>query len=172
MPSCVSRATSFSGCPGSVCSLFIWKFPFWRSSFRNLLNRAAVRGALRHMARFCGQVRNTLRILPGLAVRRGMVLFQHAAQGQRGPSFDGSRLFLVRKPRFLDGIGYRGAGKAVQWGRREFHPDSCRPHHTRTLPPGSWSPARIRSGILLPERMSGYPDEYPRQVPPADAGCC
>ena len=90
---------------------FHLEVPFLAVLLQKFVEQGGGKGALRHMARFCGQVRNTLRILPGLAVRRGMVLLQYAAQGQRGPSFDGSRLFFVRKPRFLDGIGYRGAGR-------------------------------------------------------------
>ena len=77
---------------------------------QELVEQGGGERALRHMARFRGNVGDSLRILPRLAVRGGMVFLQHAAQGQRGAALDGSRLLLVRKARFLDGVGHGSAG--------------------------------------------------------------
>ena len=77
---------------------------------QELVEQGGGEGALRHVARFRGQVCHALRILPRLAVRGGVVLLQHAAQGQRGASLDGARLLLVREARFLDGIRHGSAG--------------------------------------------------------------
>ena len=64
---------------------------------QELVEQGGRQGRLRHVARLRRKIGNALRILPGLPVRGGMVLFQDSSQRQRGTSGNGPRFLLVRK---------------------------------------------------------------------------